>query len=338
MPSALPKGRVPQQTSASAHVALGMAGPSTAISGASPGTQLDVKGTAGGFVVATPQGIRGGTQPGAEATQRGGGAQALAAAAAAKVSSLGARLLPARRWSNATSEGDPLHAIESTETDAPDDVAFMRDVAACVRDGLRVGISDRVFLAGWSQGSKLASALVCAPQFSGAQGGGFSVAALAVGAGLAAESCPASARTPLLLLQGGSDDLVPFCHAGAPYKATREALNAWAQARGCPQLGARDGWRARCGAQGDGGDALRVYEPAKCNRSDAAPLVLYWLPKLPHDVPSGDLPGLAGGFGDLFVGFLRSVRDGGAGDTAPLRSAAPGQPPLAACSGSDPCS
>jgi poly(3-hydroxybutyrate) depolymerase len=105
--------------------------------------------------------------------QRGDGAQALAAAAAAKVSSLGVRLLPARRWSNATSEGDPLRAIESTETDAPDVVAFIRDMAACVRDGLRVGISDRVYLAGWSQGSKLASALVCAPQLNGAQGGGF---------------------------------------------------------------------------------------------------------------------------------------------------------------------
>lgn len=51
---------------------------------------------------------------------------------------------------------------------------------------------------------------------------------------------------------------------------------------------------------------------------------------------TADLPGLAGGFADLFVGFLRSVRDGGVGDTAPLRSAAPGQPPLEACS--DPCS
>ena len=69
-----------------------------------------------------------------------------------------------------------------------------------------------------------------------------------------------------------------------------------------PALGARDGWRARCGAQGDGDDALRVYEPAKkCDKPDAAPLVLYWLPKLPHDVPTGNLPGLAGGFGDLFV-------------------------------------
>ena len=312
-------------------------GPSTAIAGASPGTQLDVKGTAAGFVVATPQGVRGGSEPGAEATQKGGGAQALAAAAAAKVSSLGAKLLPARRWSNATSEGDPLRAIETTlDEDAPDDVAFLRDVAACVRDGLRIAIPDRLFVAGWSQGSKLASALVCAPQFSGQGGGAFSVAALAVGAGLAAESCPASVKTPLLLLQGGSDDLVPFCHRGAPYDATKDAFNAWAKARGCPALG--DGWRARCGGAGDGEDALRVYQPERCSNPDAAPMALYWLPKLPHDVPSGNLPGLNGGFGDLFVAFLKSVRDGGKAETAPLRSAAPGQPPIAACSGSNPCS
>jgi len=293
-----------------------------------------VKGTAAGFVVATPQGVRGGTEPGAEATQKGGGAQALAAAAAAKVSSLGAKLLPARRWSNATSKGDPLNAIESGEKEAPDDVAFLRDVAMCVRDGLRIAIPDRVFVAGWSQGSKLASALACAPQFSG-QGGAFSLAALAAGAGLAAESCPASVKTPLLVLQGGEDALVPFCHRGAPYDATKDAFNAWANARGCPALG--DGWRARCAGGGDGKDALRVYEPERCSNPDAAPMALYWLPKLPHDVPSGNLPGLDGGLGDLFVAFLNRVRDGKA-ETAPLRSAAPGQPPLAACSGSNPCS
>ena len=104
-----------------------------------------------------------------------------------------------------------------------------------------------------------------------------------------------------------------------------------------PAPGAAGGWTARCGGQGDGGDALRVFTPAQCATPDAAPLALYWLPKLPHDVPTGNLPGLAGGFGDLVVAFLRSVRDGVAPDTAPLRSDAPGAPPLAPCGGDNPC-
>jgi hypothetical protein len=79
--------------------------------------------------------------------------------------------------------------------------------------------------------------------------------------------------------------------------------------------GCAGGWRALCGAAGSE-EALRVYTPAACSR---APVSLYWLPKQPHLIPAGALPGLAGGITELFVSFFLSV-EAGAPDATPLRT------------------
>jgi poly(3-hydroxybutyrate) depolymerase len=303
-----------------------------------PGTQLDVKGAAAGFVVITPQGVRGGDGGDEEADPKG-----LADAAAAAVGGAATRLLPKHRWSNTTAEGDRLRGVERKEAEAaappgpPDDVAFVYAAAACVRDSLRVPLSGALFASGWSQGGKLASALACVDPGAEKPGReGFTLAAVAAGAGLSSGRCDAARATPLLMLQGGDDKLVPFCRDGAPYEAGVKALTTWAQARRCPPLGA---WPARCGGTGDGKDALRLFAPDKpCDAPGAAPLALYWLPQLPHDLPEGKLPGLTGDLGDLFVGFFKSIVSGAQADIAPLRSAAPGEPPMAPCSAGDgPC-
>jgi poly(3-hydroxybutyrate) depolymerase len=306
----------------------------------SPGTQLDAKGAAAGFVVMTPQGVRGGDGSDEVSDPNG-----LAQAASAAVGGAATKLLPKHRWSNATVEGDRLHAVEGKEEEAaeapgpPDDVAFLYAAAACVRDSLRVPLTGALFAAGWSQGGKLASALACIDPAAEKPGRrGFTLSAVAVGAGLTAARCNASRALPLLMLQGGDDKLVPFCRDGAPYEAGAKALAAWASTRACPPPSA---WPARCGAAGDGKDALRLFAPDKpCAAPGAAPLALYWLPQLPHNLPSGKLPGLTGDLGDLFVGFFKSVVAGGGAppEVAPLRSAALGEPPLAPCDARDgPC-
>jgi poly(3-hydroxybutyrate) depolymerase len=339
-------------------------GKSSLLQGRNPGTGLSAAGAAAGFVVATPQGVRGGAGDVAGPGDGAGdveGVRALGAAVAASVASDAVRkLLPERRWSNASQPGDRLHAAEAAEArgeDAPpDDVAFLWDVAACVRDTLHVPLTGAVFAAGWSQGGKLASGLACAnetsasssssapapaPAPAGAAAGlpgraGFTLAAVAVGAGLSSAQCAASAGIPLLMLQGGDDDLVPFCKAGAPYRAGVQALDAWAATRGCPPLSAGSGWSARCGADVKG---LKLFTPPRCAPPPgraSAPLGLYWLPKLPHDVPSGKLPGLNGTFADLVVSFFKSAVAGDA-EVAPLRSSAPQTPPMADCGGGTPC-
>jgi poly(3-hydroxybutyrate) depolymerase len=163
---------------------------------------LDVQGTAAGFVVLLPN------------------------------AASDARGLPPH-WRNDTARGEPLEWLHRSEGAAlPDDVAFIWAAAACTRDVLRVPLSGRVHAAGWSQGAKMASglagALACAPH------AGFSIVAVAVGAGVFdpaaavastsgfAPSC--AAPTPLLLLQGGADFIVPFCGAGINYAAGARAI------------------------------------------------------------------------------------------------------------------
>jgi hypothetical protein len=71
--------------------------------------------------------------------------------------------------------------------------------------------------------------------------------------------------------------------------------------------GCAGGWRALCGsgaAGGAAGDALRIYEAQRCAR---APVALYWLPRQPHLVPRGALPGLNGSMADLFLAFFASA-------------------------------
>jgi poly(3-hydroxybutyrate) depolymerase len=308
---------------------------SSVLRGEAPGTKLDVKGSEAGFVVVAPQGVRGGTGGDASKPDEGDAANALAAAADAAAEGL----LPKQRWSNATVEGDRLHAVEQAEKDVPDDIAFLYAVATCVRDTLSVPLSGAMLASGWSEGAKLASNLACLDPDAPKPGrDGFTLAAVAVGAGITRVNCSASAAVPLLMLQGGSDAVVPFCHAGVPYKAGADSLSSLAAARGCPPLNRSgdSGWTARCGAAGDGENDLRLYTPSRCDKPDAAPIALYWLPKLPHDVPSGNLPGLNGSFADLVAQFFKSVVRG-APEVAPLRSAKPGEPPMDKCSGTGPC-
>jgi poly(3-hydroxybutyrate) depolymerase len=284
------------------------------------GTGLDKKGAAAGFVVVAPQGVRG--NDGEEAKDEAAGAEAIAKAAAASALDAAADLLPGRRWSNASDEGDRANAVEAAEANSaeqplPNDVAFLWAIGACIRDTLHVPLSGAVHAAGWSQGGKVASALACASPDDAALRKGLTLAAVAVGAGVSPARCEQSARIPLLMLQGGEDKLVPFCEDGLPYKAGAKALTTWAASCGCAPLNASAAWQARCG-----GRELRVYTPPRCERADAVPLALYWLPKLAHKVPSGNLPGLAGDFGDLFVRFFKSVT-AGAPDVAPFAGLAP---------------
>jgi hypothetical protein len=285
-----------------------------------PATPLDAKGAAAGFVVATPQAERGGPDAG-----------------------LTADVMPPQRWSNGSDPEDTLFEAEAAEEAAaaatgaapiPDDIAFAWAVAACIRDTLRVRLSGAVFAAGWSQGAKLASALACdAPAGADADPTrGFSLAALAVGGGLRRGGCAAAGRTPLLLLHGGQDTLVPFCSDGGPYKSVRSALDTWVAPRAstapCAAGSGAPAWRALCADESDAA-AVRVYLPAstcaaadgtEAPGADAAPVVVYWLPQQPHMLPDGRLPGLSGDMSALFVAWFASVRDG-APDVAPLRDA-----------------
>ncbi len=219
-------------------------------------------------MVAAPQGVRGGgggdKDESLNVSSGARGVEAMASAAAASITSAASKLLPPRRWSNATEEGDKLHAAEAAEakdrdTTLPDDVSFLYDVAACVRDTLRVPLSGALFTAGWSQGGKLASGLACAPAPPNGTRG-FNLSAIAVGEGLSAGNCTQAASIPMLMLQGGEDKLVPFCCDGVPYRAGSESLQSWAAPRGCADIQAGDGWRARCGGDGDGkGRAAPVH-------------------------------------------------------------------------------
>ncbi len=263
-------------------------------------THLDAAGASAGFAVAAPQAAQAGVLD----------------------------FLP--RWRNDTlaNADEPtarLAAADDASGASVDDVAFAWDVAACVRDALRLRVAPRISVLGWSQGAKLASLVACTPRR------GFAAAAVVLGAGLhdgladPGERC--AGPVPLLMLQGGLDAVVPFCDDGAFYQAGWRALRGWAAAvNGC---GAGP-WRPLCAGNGSsfiGDDLLRVYVPSWGCR---APTALYYLPRLSHALPSGDLPGLAGTFADLVVAFFRSAQRG-VPDATPLP--ARGGARVAACPG-----
>jgi poly(3-hydroxybutyrate) depolymerase len=158
------------------------------------------------------------------------------------------------------------------------ELAFLWSIADCLRS-LGIPLSGDVYLAGLSQGGKIATRLACSTH------AGFTVKAVAVAAGVQAEPglrCPSP--IPLLLFQGGLDPVVPFCTSGSflyrPAAASlgvlaRSAMNGCSSAPAVPR-----------GASSADMIATRVFEYQGC----AAPTVLVWTPLDVHVWP-GELWG-----------------------------------------------
>ena len=111
-------------------------------------------------------------------------------------------------WQLGNAKGDGREDIYRV-----DDKAFVADALACVASLLPPGaLNRRVMLAGWSNGGKLAARLGC----EGIPGWRAMAVAAASGMQLDAGQRCANGPPPLVLFQGSSDSVVPYCKK-APY-------------------------------------------------------------------------------------------------------------------------
>ena len=204
-------------------------------------TRFDASATAAGYVVVAPQGDAG---------------------------------VPGGSWSLGNGRTDGRQTDRVT---LENELAFLWSITSCVR-ALGIPLSGDVYLAGLSQGGKMATRMACSTHE------GFTVRAIAVAAGVQAEpgmQCPTP--IPLLLFQGGLDPVVPFCTSGSflyrPAAASlgllaRSAMNGCSAAPAVPRSGSRADVAA-----------TRVFEFQGCG----APTLLVWTP-LDFHVWPGELP------------------------------------------------
>ena len=206
-------------------------------------TGFDVSATAAGYVVVAPQGDAG---------------------------------VPGGSWSLGNDRTD---GRQTDRVSLQSELAFLWSIAECVRSSLGIPLSGDVYLAGLSQGGKIATRLACSTN------AGFTVRAVAVAAGVQAEPalrCPSP--IPLLLFQGGLDPVVPFCTSGSfLYRQNAASLGLLARSamNGCSSAPA-----VPRGASAADVIVTRVFEYQGC----AAPTVLVWTPLDVHVWP-GELPG-----------------------------------------------
>jgi len=107
---------------------------------------------------------------------------------------------------------DPMAAIIRLSELGVDDVSYLWDTVLCLQNVLGLSLSGDVYSAGYSLGSKLATAFGCSklpPGFK--MRGVFGVAGLTANPSLS-PGCTASSPPPLLLFQAKEDyPLMPFC-------------------------------------------------------------------------------------------------------------------------------
>jgi poly(3-hydroxybutyrate) depolymerase len=256
-------------------------------------TRLDALATSRGFLVAAPQG-----DPGTNGA-----------------------------WSlgNAPGDGRPTDGL----ADADDEVTFLNDVAACIGDALQLPLrAGGVFVAGLSQGGKVACRFACGAR----SGGGVRVRGLALAAGVQAEAnrrCASGGRVPTLVFYGGADAVTPLCSRGGfAYRPGGEDVDAWARGAGYNACNARTPPRALCPAflrdamsssawsldtLGAAATSTRVFlYDAGCT---SAPLALYWLPLGIHAWPDA-LPGVGATASEVAFDFFDALARG----ASPARS------------------
>jgi polyhydroxybutyrate depolymerase len=128
--------------------------------------------------------------------------------------------------------GEPPRWNADKAVDQADDVTFLEDLIAKAENDLCID-SERVFVAGYSNGGGMAQRLACeAPD---------TVAAIGT---VAATYVPCSAPVPWIAFHGALDPLVPFEGGSKPAEAgpgdvppARRALSEWARGLGCDGLG-----------------------------------------------------------------------------------------------------
>jgi polyhydroxybutyrate depolymerase len=162
-----------------------------------------------------------------------------------------------------------------------DDVAFIRRLIGRL---VSTGVSDpkRIYVAGYSNGGMMALRLMCeAPEL------------IAAGAGIGtsfpvelAQSCKAPGPTPMLLMNGTADPLVPYgggqlAFGGGRVLSTKATLRLLRKINGCT-----DDAKVNRLPDVDRNDGSNVIIASWTNCSSAAPVVLYRIEGGGHRIPS----------------------------------------------------
>ena len=246
-------------------------------------TQLDVRGTAHGYVVAAPDGL---PMPGG----------------------LGGT------WVLHNRPGDGAGDVHA---DA-DDIAFVAIVAKCVA-ALQVPLSGQLLLAGYSLGAKFACRLACAPP----PGLRVVAAALAAGVQAeAGDACGAPVAT-LLFQGGQDSQVPFCARASRlgplSYEATASHFAALAARNGVAATAPPE---QLCSALGDG-VMYSYRPPPGAPQGAAAAAVLFWLPGGNHVWPRQPLPGCVGDGTEVALAFFGAqLRGGGGAAQSPVPRAA----------------
>jgi polyhydroxybutyrate depolymerase len=162
-----------------------------------------------------------------------------------------------------------------------DDVAFIRRLVGHL---VRTGVSDpqRVYVAGFSNGGMMALRLMCeAPELI--------AAAAPIGASFPVElaaGCKAPRPTPMLVMNGTADPLVPYgggevAFGGGRVLSTNETVRYLRKVNGCA-----DGVKLKRLPDVDRTDGSHVVVASWTNCASAAPVVLYRIEGGGHRIPS----------------------------------------------------
>jgi polyhydroxybutyrate depolymerase len=164
-----------------------------------------------------------------------------------------------------------------------DDVAFIRKLIAHL---VRTGVSDpqRVYVAGFSNGGTMALRLMCeAPELV--------TAAASIAASLPvelADGCKAPRPTPMLVMNGTADPLVPYgggelAFGGGRVLSTNETMRFLRKVNGCADSANLNRLPDR-----NRNDGSNVVVVSWTNCSSGAPVVLYRIEGGGHRIPSRD--------------------------------------------------
>jgi len=157
------------------------------------------------------------------------------------------------------------------EAAAHGEIAFLFAVCDCLQRTLALHI-DGVYVAGYSQGSRLASQFACASPLAALQSAGFNGVKGVIATGsIEADAavfphCARGKPPPMLVFQAQEDMAMPFCRDSLPYGAGQRHFLTWAQSYAGCATGTGTGMplaaRVFCGAPFDvrvGYHAMRAY-------------------------------------------------------------------------------
>lgn len=176
-----------------------------------------------------------------------------------------------------------------TGSNAPDDVAYVKELLGQLKSSGSGFDGDRIYVAGMSNGAMLAHRLAAEADV------GKQIAAMGTVAGTIAHQLPLAAPCPLIHFHGDADTIVSYQNGGKRFGTGRDMEQRWIANNGCGATAQVDA------VMSPSGGASQVERATWSTSTGANPIVRYLIAGGGHTWPGGlspqSLPGLPGGLG-----------------------------------------